>query len=222
MDENRTGRRTGGEGAGRADKPLGRGLEDVSHLFLSQRIRAGAPVAPRPEAPVTAPAPPPAAADSPRSSSPEAVPLRPVTSISRADLAGVLRRFDVGLEDGLSPLDEAVPCPPCGAIDLMAVDRANQLTIIDFETSPSDALLVRGMGHVDWIVRNVPVVRRMYTGRTINFSALPRLLLLAPEFSPVSRRIVRFIAGPKIELVRYQLVHAGQGLGILFDRLPPS
>lgn len=215
MDEHRTGRWPGGEGGGRPDRPLGRGLEDVSRLFLSQRQANGGSQPPAPD-------PSPARTDSPPSSPAGAVPLRPVTSITRVELAGILRRLNVGLEDGLSAIDEGVPCSPCGEIDLLAVDRANQLTIIDFDTSSNDALLLRGMSHADWILRNVPVVRRMYAGRSINFSAMPRLLLLAPEFSPVCRRLARFIAGPKIEFVRYQLVHVGQDLGILFDRVQPE
>jgi hypothetical protein len=149
-------------------------------------------------------------------------PLQRVETVTRVQLAAILHDRNAGLEEGLNILDDSVPCPPCGEIDLLALDRANQLTVVDADIVPNDELLLRGVSHVDWVVRNLPTVRRMYSGRAINFSAIPRLLLLAPEFSERSARVAQSISHTHIELVRYHVVHLPAGFGILFERVKPS
>jgi hypothetical protein len=204
MDPNETG-----GSAGAQDRPLGRGLEDVSHLFLSRKSGEAS------------------ASDrttvrSPERSSPPAgsrggiALLRP-ESVTRDRLAVALREFDDALEEGLRAFDTKIPCHPCGEIDLLAVDRASQLTIIDFETTFDDGLLLRGIGHFDWVVRNMPNVQRMYREQAVNFSLPPRLFLLAPQFSPLLRSVARQVTRPQIHWVRYHTVNASGAPGILFE-----
>src|SRR5690242_3535553 len=180
--------------AGRPERPLGRGLEDVARVFLSEPERPDPGSARRPARPL------------PREeSAPGAVLLRPAR-VSREPIAAALKQFDGALEDGLRTIDAEIPCPPWGQIDLLAVDRANQLMIIDFETSATDELLIRGLGHVDWVVANVPNLRRMFHGQAINFSLEPRLMLLAPRFSSRVSRAARQVAHIQIAWVRYHFV----------------
>jgi hypothetical protein len=194
------------------DRPLGRGLEDVSHLFLSQRPeQAGAEAASgwRPERPAPRQEP-----------APEAVLLRPSAQVTREQLATALKAMDGALESGLRVVDFEIPCAPCGEIDLLAIDRANQLTIVDFELTGSDELLIRGLGHFDWMVANLPNVRRMFRGQAINFSLEPRLFLLAPHFSSRLRCAARQIQRPRIDWLRYTCVDVSGQPGILFEALP--
>jgi hypothetical protein len=195
--------------AGAQDRPLGRGLEDVSHLFLSRKTgdasrgdRAG-------DRPSEGPSPPPEARGG-------VAVLRPAP-VTRDRLAVVLKDVDGALEEGLRAIDTRIPCHPCGEIDVLAVDRTSQLTIIDFDTIVNDGLLLRGIGHFDWIVRNMPNVQRMYRAETIDVSLPPRLVLLAPQFSPVLRRVARQITRPQIHCVRYHWLDAPGGPGILFE-----
>ena len=123
----------------RADKPLGRGLEDVSHLFLSPKA---------PEAASTA-------RPSPPSGSRGGIALLRPASVTREQLAGLVMEFPSALEEGLRAVDANIPCHPCGEIDLLAVSRGSQLTIVDLETTANDALLLRGIGHFHWVARNM-------------------------------------------------------------------
>jgi hypothetical protein len=203
MDQNETG-----DPAGAPDRPLGRGLEDVSHLFLSHRT-GETPASDRATTP------------SPDRSSPVPVSrgptlLRPAP-VTRAELAAMLMELDGALEEGLTTIDAKIPCHPSGEIDLLAVDRASQLTIIDFETTLNDGLLLRGIGHFDWVVRNMPSVQRMYRGQEVNLALPPRLFLLAPQFSALLRTAARQITRPRIHWVRYLTVDASGGPGILFE-----
>ena len=207
IDQGKDGGSGGVQGAGRPDKPLGRGLEDVSHLFLSHKTD-------RPNDRPTVHSndhslpPPPSRAG--------VTLLRPAT-VTKDWLTIVLTEFGDAVEDGLRTIDANVPCHPCGEIDLLAVDRTNHLTIIDFDTTANDGLLLRGMGHFDWIVRNMPNVQRMYRDQTINTSLQPRLFLLAPQFSPLARCASRQITRPPIHWVRFLTVEASSGPGIMFE-----
>jgi hypothetical protein len=191
---------------GTPGRPLGRGLEDVSHLFLSPRADDGRT---RAVLPVRPPGP---------AASPPVALLRPV-AVTRERLASILLgELNGSLEEGLRTVDVRIPCPPCGEIDLLAVDRAAKLTIIDFETTTvSDGLLLRGLGHFDWILRNLPNVQRMYPSRGADFSLAPRLVLLAPQFSPRLRRAIQQITRPHLHCLRYHAVETPHGPGILFE-----
>jgi hypothetical protein len=194
------------------DRPLGRGLEQVSHLFLSQRAeQTGAEPAGswRPERPAARQEP-----------APDAVLLRAAASLTREQLAAALKSMDGALESGLRVIDFEIPCAPCGEIDLLAVDRTNQLAIIDFELNAGDEILTRGLGHFDWMVANLPNVRRMFRGQAINFSLEPRLFLLAPQFSSRLRCAARQIQRPRIDWVRYTGVDVSGQPGILLEAVP--
>jgi len=192
--------------AGGQDRPLGRGLEDVSHLFLSRETPASERTAV-----------PPAERASPPSRTRAGLALLQPSPVTRERLAGALMEFDGALEQGLRAFDAKIPCHPCGEIGLLAVDRASQLTIIDFEIAFDDTLLLRGLGHFDWIVRNMPNVQRMYREQPVNFSLPPRLFLLAPQFSPLVRSVARQITRPRIHWFRYHTVNTSGGPGILFE-----
>ena len=192
-------------GGDRAAKPLGRGLEDISHLFLP-RTADEAAVAEHPS--TRSPEPQPAGGSG-------ALLLRTGRALTRDQLATALRQFDGVFEEGMRGIDSNVPCDPCGEIDVIAVDRASQLAIIDFETTPNDGLLLRGMDHVEWVMRNSANLRRMYP--LIDFSQPPRLFLVAPQFSPLVDRVIGWSTRPHIARFKYHVVHVFGRTGILFE-----
>ena len=209
MDENKADASAGAEGPRRSDKPLGRGLEDVSHLFLSQKAgeaAAGDQAAPRS---IERSSPPPGSRGG-------LALLRPA-ALAKERLAALLMECADTLEEGLRAIDTGIPCHPCGEIDVLAVSRTSQLTIIDFETAPSDTLFLRGIGHFHWVVRNLPNVRRMYREHAINFSLQPKLVLLAPQFSLVVRSVARQVTCPQVQWVRYHTVDSSGGPAVLLE-----
>jgi hypothetical protein len=210
MDPHESGGSSAPE-SGRPGRPLGRGLEDVSHVFLSPKAGEGGTnpsAGRRPERP--------SPLDKTASNT---LLLQPAAHLSREQVAAALKEFEGAIEPGLTGIDAGIPCAPYGEIDFLAVDRASQLTIIDFETTSSDDLLIRGLSHFDWIVGNIPNLRRMFRGQAINFSVQPRLVLLAPEFSSRVRCAARQITRPLIYWVRYHFVETPGRPGILFEPL---
>src|SRR5262245_27014926 len=90
------------------EKPLGRGLEQISHLFLTQKLielrAAGDPPPPRGPEPVLSPIP--ARPDA------RSILLRPNTSITRTRFIALLREFQGALAEGLRVIDVFLPCHP--------------------------------------------------------------------------------------------------------------
>ncbi len=199
---------------GRPDRPLGRGLEDVARVFLTQGSEEPVPDATSARR-VTRPLPG-------EQSAPGALLLRPAAQVTREQVAAALTEFAGALEEGLRVLDADLPCGPWGTIDLLAVDGASQLTVVDFDTAANDELLLRGLAHVDWIAGNVPNLRRMFRGQAINFSLQPRLFLLAPQFSSRVGCVARRLTALQVDWVRYHWVETPGRLGIFFEPLPAA
>jgi hypothetical protein len=206
---------TQSRGAARA---LGRGLADVSHLFLQrtaeprqageQPVGRGVASAVTPEGaaarPVVVEPPPPSAA----------------AAAARAELIATLKQSGGALEWNLRVIDTGVPCVPCGEIDLVALDASNQLTIIDVDCSGAEGLLLRGLSHADWCVQNAAILHRLYRELPVDFARPPRLLLVAPRFSPAVTSAIRRFTGLDITCMRCLAVDISGRPGILFERVP--
>jgi hypothetical protein len=196
------------EQGGRSEKHLARGLEDVSSLFLSQPAESVLARVEGRDIPVAASrAAQPATAIASSSS----------TVMSREELISLLNSSPAALEAGMRVIDLNIPCEPYGPIDLLAVDGLSQITIIDVDTSANDAMLLRAVCHFDWLLRNMPIVRRMYRGNVINFSAHPRIVLVAPQFPPMLTCAARRIATLRINCVRYHSLGMPGGPGVFFE-----
>jgi hypothetical protein len=202
---------TGSQDPERLDKPLGRGLEQISHLFLTHR--SNGPSGDRP--PVRKPDSGVSQSQS-RSPAGRTVPLQPITTVAKDRLVALLRESPCVLEEGLRVIDMFVSCHPHSDIDLLAVDRADQLTVIDLETSPNDALLLRGLGHCDWLRHNLPNIRRIYPEQTLDGSR-PRLFLIAPKFSSLTLNATRQLAPLQVHWMRYHALDTGGDTGIFFE-----
>jgi hypothetical protein len=196
----------------RTERRLARGLEDVSHLFLSQS--AGKPGEKGDEQ-----SPPGEPSIAEQSAPRGPLILRASSPPDRELLISLMNKNTAVLEDGMHAIDISIPCDPFGPIDLLAVDGEEQLVVIDVDSDRNNDLYLRGVAHYDWFVRNSPIIRRMYHGRVINFSAPPRVFLVAPDFSPLLRCVVRRNTSPQILCYGYRTVAVPGSTGILFERI---
>jgi hypothetical protein len=139
--------------------------------------------------------------------------------VSRESIFAFLKESAAVLEEGLQIIDANIPCDPFGFIDLVAVDSRDQLCIINIDIAQKDESLLRGIAYFDWIIRNTPIVRRIYQGRVVSFSAQPRLFLVAPGFSPLLQCVARRSACPEVCCFAYRTIAMPGGLG--FSLSPP-
>ena len=188
-------------------KRLGRGFEEISHLFMSQP----------PDQPALRPSERPALARFPLEHDASLVLLKPHRGVAKDRLIAALQEFSGDLEEGLRVIDAKVACDPCGEIDMIAVDGANQLTIVDVGTIPNDGLLLRGIDQCEWVLRNFASIGRMYHGYGIDVSRQPRLLLVAPQFTALLERVACQMTRPRIDLMKYHVLEGLAGNGIFFE-----
>ena len=190
----------------RGVSPLGRGLEEISHLFLSNPPAARAVEQIR---------------DSARSTDGSLPRSRDFhgPSLTKGQVTATLMARRTALSDDVLAIGQGIVCSPYGEIDLLALDRTQQLAIIDVQITLDDGLLARGLAHVDWAVRNLRTVQRLFPGWAIDVSRQPRLVLVAPRFSLALRSGIRQIAGPSISCFRYREVELSGEVGLFVERL---
>jgi hypothetical protein len=197
----------------RTEKRLARGLEEVSHLFLSQT----APSPAERETPGGLPR-----ESSELANGKEPVLLHVSQAISSELLISTLHRNAAVLEEGMHAIDRDIPCDPFGPIDILALDSLDQLVIIDIATELQDSLLLRGIAQFDWFERNTSILRRMYQGRVVNFSARPRLFLVAPAFSQLLKRAAEQSTCSPVVCFSFRTVALPGGVGVLFEKIVDS
>jgi hypothetical protein len=199
----------------RTDKRLARSLEDVSYLFLSGGNAGAKP-------------PDEFHGDSKGQELPHPG-VRPIflledqyQTLHKDSLISLLNSNTRMLEGGLRAIDMNIPMDSGSPVDLVAVDKFNKLCLIDIDVSGSDELLLRGICHFDWFVRNVPIVRRMYSSFAIDFSAHPRMFFVAPKFSAMFRCTAQRIACTQINCYLWHIACGSEGDGILLTPILPS
>jgi hypothetical protein len=145
--------------------------------------------------------------------------LRPGAPLTKEQVIATIRECRSALSDDMLAISTGVACNPFGEIDLLALDRAHQITIVDVETASADLLFARGLSHVDWVVRNMPLVQRLYPAWAIDTSRQPRLALVAPQFPRALRSAIHQIARPAISCFRYRELDLAGGTGLFIERL---
>ena len=192
------------------ERPLPRGLEQVSHLFishaLSERVIPNRSQIGSEEQTHTVPMEKIIAAV-----------LMPGRSPQRDDLMSLLRQQTGAVEEGMKTIDTNIPCETAGNIELLALDSATRLAVVDLDDKPNDHLLLRGIGHLDWLVQNVQCLRRMHQGPVINWSLRPRLFLVAPDYSPLFRCVTRQTTSIEIHCLKYHAIALSGGTGIFLE-----
>ena len=189
---------------------VGRGLDQVSHLFLSHvaeraaRGRSGNGS----ELPEHA-----------QENQPLEFVRRASRVVDRERLVSLLHEQPEALKEGLKVIDADLPCETPGNVELLGLDTTSRLVVIDVEDKPNDSLLLRGMAHLDWVVGNTALLRRIYREQLINFSLQPQLFLVAPDFSPLFRFAMRHMRSLQIQCIKYDAVALPAGIGIFCEHL---
>jgi hypothetical protein len=200
------------KGEGNPELPVtpSRALDRVSHLFLSQTDRANRErYREAPEGTMEA---------TPENQTP-AVVLLASRPVGHGQLISLLREHPAALEEGMKVIDAILPCETPGDIELVGLDSTKRLAVIDVDDRPNDSLLLRGLAHLDWVVRNTPLLRRTYQGQVINFSLQPRLILVAPDFSLLFRSALHQIQPLQIDCLKYYTIALPGGTGFFCERL---
>jgi hypothetical protein len=140
--------------------------------------------------------------------------LRPAALLTREQVVATVQASPSALEARLRTIADSAPGGPGGPIDVLALDDAGRLVVIDVDLSATGSL-----DHTEWIARNLAVVLKTYRGQPVDFSAPPRLVLVAHDFSRAFRNAIRQIAVPEVTCVRCHGLDVAGWTGIFFERI---
>ena len=101
---------------------------------------------------------------------------------------------------------------PTGPLDILAVDEGGALAILELKNEVDDreGPLLQGIRSYDWVAENCAWIANVYKNIPVDPQKEPRLILVAPGFSPSLKRLCKFLAF-EVELFRYQAVQLPSG-----------
>lgn len=91
------------------------------------------------------------------------------------DLRDLLAGRGESIETGLSIIDADVPIAGIGTVDLVGIDSARRLVVIDLAAS-GETDERRVLAHAAWFRENLPIVRRMYQLWNVRWDMPSRLV----------------------------------------------
>ncbi len=104
--------------------------------------------------------------------------------VSEGQLEELVCRAPDLIEDGLRFLDHQVHTDR-GPLDVLLVDSGGALVVVELKVVVDEEMLTQGLDYYDYVARNLDGFTRAYHDKSINARQEPRLLLVAPAFSPL-------------------------------------
>lgn len=120
-----------------------------------------------------------------------------------SDFAGKTELLDQGLSSESGPL-------------CLGMDEERRFVLLISTVREDDALFVKAVGQLGWIVRHQTLLARLYAKRGVDASKSPRILLIAPSFSTALSEAAAFV-GLDIELHQYRALELNRETALLFD-----
>ena len=113
------------------------------------------------------------------------------------------------VEMGFVALDGQVRAGSGGFIDLVAVDASGTLALLEIDREGEEKLLARALEHRAWAVEQFQFLRHLYGGIRIHPFRLPRVVLVAHNYSPAFLQKLPELDVPVTPLVYRLLVSRG-------------
>ena len=137
--------------------------------------------------------------------------------LSREDLIAALVSHLPAVSKGLCLIDGSIPVGVDRTIDLMGVDGAGNPVLVVATTRRDEASLLEALDVGTWLEGATELLRRLLPGSSDE--GRPRLLFVAPEFTPRVLRLGDLIGRQGIELVRYRRIPVGEEPILLMENL---
>jgi hypothetical protein len=133
--------------------------------------------------------------------------------VSEAQLEELVRQAPELIEDGLRFVAHQVPTDR-GPLDILLVDSGGALVVAELKCCLDDDMLTQALDYYDYVVRNMDSFLRVYPNAGIKAEQEPRLLLIAPEFSPLLLNRIKWVT-IKPQLFAYQALEFSDERGSL-------
>jgi len=108
------------------------------------------------------------------------------------------------IEDGLKYLDHQRRTG-AGRLDVLFVDSGHALVVAELKVVEDDSMLMQGLAYYDSIATNLEGLCRAYSDSGVKPGEEPRLMLIAPSFSPTLQSLCKWINVP-ISLISFTCI----------------
>ena len=137
--------------------------------------------------------------------------------LSREDLISALVSYLPAVARGLCLIGRSIPVGVDRTIDLMGVDSAGNPVLVVATTRRDEASFLEALDVGTWLEGARELLLRLLPGSSDE--GRPRLLFVAPEFTPRVLRLGDLIKRQGIELVRYRRIQVGEETALLIENL---
>jgi hypothetical protein len=159
-----------------------------------------------------------------------AMTIKKIEVFTKEEITALVAEQHKALDDGLELVGERLGKKGETPWDLVGVDSEKRLVLIQVEALAADRILSALLSRLDWAWEHLETIVRMYPDHGIDCSRLPRVLVIAPEFSPALKRSMSYLTyrvSISLYVYRYLQTDAGKGLllellmrGAKYDRIP--
>jgi hypothetical protein len=115
-----------------------------------------------------------------------------VSMQSEAELEDLICADPSCIEEGFKMIDRQLNTVR-GPLDILGLDSGRCLTVVELKINQEDGMLMQALDYFGWVNENRDSLKRMYPNHKIDFSQVPRVILVAPSFSELMRKRVDFI-----------------------------
>ena len=127
-----------------------------------------------------------------------------------AELESIIRRNPSKVEPGLLILIDQRKTIGGRKLDLLAVDNAGILTVIELKARLDEGQLQQALNYYDWTLQNIDFIRDAYKNKLEQHKReikdeMPRIILVAPDFSSELVTAAKYVRDDiDIRLLRYK------------------
>jgi hypothetical protein len=146
--------------------------------------------------------------------------IKKIEVYTKEEITALVAEQHKALDDGLELIGERLGKKGETPWDLVGVDSEKRLVLIQVEALAADRILSGLLSRLDWAWEHLETIARMYPDHGIDCSRLPRVLVIAPEFSPALKRSMSYLTyRVSISLYVYRNLQTDAGKGLLLELL---
>lgn len=146
--------------------------------------------------------------------------IKKIEVFTREEVTALVAEQHKALDESLELIGERLGKKGEPGWDLVGVDGERRLVLVDVEAFTADKILSQLLSRLDWAWEHLDAVARMYPSYTIDCDRLPRIFVVAPDFSPALKKSMTYLNyRVSISLYTYRYLQTDAGKGLLIEQL---
>jgi RecB family endonuclease NucS len=144
------------------------------------------------------------------------IPIEEIQVKNNDSLENLVTKEIEKVEDGLTIIGRQIPVNHDKIVDLLCVDRNGQIVVFKLNVKEDDNMLFEGLTTFHEVNCVKQMLKFFNKSSKINDKELPRLILLAPNFSNNVMNIAKNMDSVKINLYQWEYLKFGDKKSLRF------